>query len=270
MAMLPEVHVNLDRPAIQHIYQLFLPFVPGGTLVTGLILAHPRFSPLASATSFGRYSRITVAAFAAYIAGLMLYALSVYFGAILSAVASNLWFKIPKWRPFRNNIVISQNRVWRTVAARFLDNPLTPAPPALPGTGLLTTSVQFPQPAPPSVLQHDADWNDWYNVLQDYVLRGNYVLPADTLFVWTIIQATGWAFIFLSLHGEFGRHWSVLAVLAPIVLFSALIQFAATYTYYKFDRLTPADFTARLLVEIRAREDASRGIGSVPQTAGKQ
>jgi len=252
MAMLPEVHVTLDRPTIQHIYQLFLPFVPGCTLVVGLALAHHSLSPLGAATTLGRYSRIGVAAFGAYITGLTLYALSFYFGSILSVIASNLCFRVQKCRPFRKNLTTSQNHVWRTVAATFLGNQLTPPPPAVPGSGLTTSSLQFtsPPPIPPSVLQHDVDWNDWYNVLQDYVLRGTYILPADTLFFWTIIQATCWAFVFLLLHLGLGGNW-YLAIPVSLVMLTALLPFGAVYTYFKYDRLTAADFTARLLIEIR-------------------
>lgn len=49
MSMFPEVHVTLDRPTINHIYQLFLPLVPGGTLVIGLRFTHPRFSEIVHA-----------------------------------------------------------------------------------------------------------------------------------------------------------------------------------------------------------------------------
>ena len=216
----------------------------------GLVLAHQSLSPLGATTTLGRYSRIGVAVFGAYITGLMLYALSFYFGSILSVTASNLCFRVQRWRPFRNNITISQNHVWRTVAASVLGSQLTPPPPA--GGGLTTSSSQFtaPPPIPPSVLQHDIDWNDWYNVLQDYVLRGTYILSSDTLFFWTIVQATSWAIVFLLLHVGLGGHWYI-AIPASLVILTALLPFGAVYTYFKFDRLTAADFTARLLIELR-------------------
>ena len=128
--MLPEVHVNLDRPTIQHIYQLFLPLVPGGALVIGLLATHPCFCPLAGANGLVYYSRIAVMVFIAYITGLMLYAVSVFFAAALSQLAGYMCFRVQKWRPSRNNLLISQNRVWRTVAANFLGAQLTPTLPS--------------------------------------------------------------------------------------------------------------------------------------------
>ena len=265
MAMLPEVHVNLDRPTIHHIYELFLPLFPGGVLVAGLVVAHPQFSIRAAAVGIGYYSRVAAVVFVAYTAGLILYALSTIFGALLSFLLTNLYFGSAKLRPFRNNRTISQNHVWRTVASTFLGQQLVPPPPA---TGLFTTVPPAPQPAAQNELQHDLDWNDWYDVLQDYVLRKAPLLPPDAHFFWTIIQATGWAFAVLSLQPGLGRHWSILIVVAPVVLLCALIQFGATYTYFKYDRLTSADFTARLLAEIRQREDASRGDAPPSRTVG--
>jgi hypothetical protein len=263
--MLPEVHVNLDRPTIHHIYELFLPLFPGGALVVGLVVAHPQFSIRAAAAGIGYYSRVTAVVFVAYAAGLILYALSTLFGALLSFSLTNLYFGNPKLRPVRNNRTISQNHVWRTVAATFLGQPLVPPPPA---TGLFTTVPPPPQLATQHVLQYDLDWNDWYDVLQDYVLRKAPLLPPEAHFFWTIIQATGWAFAVLSLQPGLGRHWSILIVVVPVVVLSALIQFGSTYSYFKYDRLTPADFTARLLAEIRQREDASRGVAPASPTAG--
>ena len=261
MPLLPDVHVTLDRPTIQHIYQLFLPIVPGGTLVLGFVLVHPHsLGHFAAEQGMGYYSLIAAVVFLSYVAGLMLYALSFYFGAILSTSLNELCRRSPKCRPSRNNSSISQNHVWRTVAAAFLGKQLAPSQPGLPGSSLFTTSAQFPPPTPPSVQQYDIDWNDWYNVLQDYVLRGIPVLPPDAFFLFTIIQATGWALIVVSVHSRLGRYHPVaLLVVALLVVLTASVQFGANYSYFKYDRLTAFDFTARLVAEIRARDDASRG-----------
>jgi hypothetical protein len=257
MAMLPEVHVSLDRPTIQHIHQLFLPLVPGGTLVLGLILTHPHSAALAAVQGLRDYQRIALIVFFSYSAGLILYAASGYFASILSLSVATLYYRILKKTTVRNNLKFSQNRVWRTVAAKFLDTQLAPPPP--PGGSSTTTALPFPpNTAPQPVLQHDFDWNDWYNVLQDYLLRGVQILSNDVLFFWTMVQATGWAFLVLSLDHRRGRHHHWLALLLlPVILISALIQFLSFYGYFKYDRLIAADFTARLLTEIRAREDAA-------------
>ena len=269
MALLPDVHVNLDRPTIQHIHQLFLPFVPGGSLVVGFALTHPEYlGYFGAASAVGYFSRVTAVVFVAYVAGLMLFALSVHFGALFSAVLSDLSGRSPKLRPFRKNQLISQNRVWRTVANAFLGDGLAPDPPTIVGSnGVFTTSAAFASPAPPSVQGYDMAWNDWYNVLQDYVMRGVPILAPEIYFLFANIQATGWAIIIVSLGSRLGRHHLVAVfVIALLVILTASAQFGATYLYLKYDRLMAPDFTARLLAEIRAREDATR---AAPGASGK-
>lgn len=262
MALLPDLHVNLDRPTIQHIYQLFLPIVPGGTLVVGLLLARPNYlRQLGAASGVGYYLLLATTVFVAYAAGLMLYTLSVHFGMIASMCAINISGRNPKFRPLRNNMSISQNHVWRTVAAEFLGKELAPTIPALLNSSLFTNGTQFPQPAPPNVMQYDLDWNDWYNILQDYVLRCAPSLAPDVYFLYTIVQATGWAVIIASLQARVVRgHRVDFTLVALLVIATALVQFGANYTYHKFDRLKATDLTARLLTEIRARQDALRSL----------
>ena len=42
MSMLPEIHFNFGQVTFERIYQVFLPLIPGGTLVGGLVLAYPQ------------------------------------------------------------------------------------------------------------------------------------------------------------------------------------------------------------------------------------
>ena len=267
MSLLPEVRLNLDRPTIQHIYELFLPIIPGGTLVMGLLSARPEWLVhLGAASGVGYYSRIAGIVFLAYVAGLMLFVLSIHVGGLLMGALNEIYSRSPKLRPVRINLSISQNRVWRTVADAFLGKQLAPTPPALSGSGLFTNSTQFQQPVPAAVLQYDQDWNDWYNLLQDYVLRGIPVLANEAFFLFTITQATGWAIIVVSANSHFGRHHPIsLFIVALLVLLTALLPFLASYYYQRFDRLSALDFTARLLAEIRAREDAGRKAPGEPR-----
>lgn len=94
---------------------------------------------------------------------------------------------------------------------------------------------------------------------------GTPILAPEIYFLFTIIQATGWAVIIVSVHSNLGGHHPVgLVVLILLVVLTALVQFGANYFYLKFDRLIATDFTARLLAEIRAREDANRNAPGAP------
>jgi hypothetical protein len=269
MPMIPDVHVNLDRPTIQHIYQLFMPIVPGGTLVIGFVLVHPDYLARLAASGIGYYSRIAAMVFVAYAVGLLLYALSVHFAFIVNTCLAHVVGRSQKLRPLRNNASISQNHVWRTVANAFLGEQLAPVPPTLLGgsTSLFMNSTHCDQPIPPNVQQYDTDWNDWYNVLQDYVLRGAPILAPEIYFLFSIVQATGWAIVVVSGPSRIARHHPLgLVAVALLIVLTALVQFGATYVYLNYDRLSAMDFTARLLTEIRAREAANRfGSDAQPQ-----
>jgi hypothetical protein len=73
------------------------------------------------------------------------------------------------------------------------------------------------------------------------------------LFV-TYLQATAWALLYLYMRTPMRGHRSVL-VISIILIFSAVtLPFSANFFYWKYDRLTPWDFTARLISEIRVRQ----------------
>lgn len=69
------------------------------------------------------------------------------------------------------------------------------------------------------------------------------------------LQATCWALVALSIVSRIGVVWIVLFFML-VLLPCALTMFMTTYSYQKHDRLAAADFTARLLAEIRKLEDA--------------
>jgi hypothetical protein len=238
MALLPEVHVNFGQVTFERIYQIFMPLIPGSTLVGGLVLAYPASAAAASnALGLGRYSRFVILVCTVYIVGFVLYGLSVFVTANCSVILIDTVFK--KWPPRRPNEVSSKSTVWRRVASEFLGASLTPP---------------LPLPPAPALAGHDIEWQDLYNVLQDYVLRGVPVLHNELLLFVTYLQATAWALLYLYLRTPMRGHRLVLVV-SIIIIFSAVtVPFVANLFYWKYDRLTPWDFTARLISEIRVRQ----------------
>jgi hypothetical protein len=110
--------------------------------------------------------------------------------------------------------------------------------------------------APPAY-GFDVEWRDLYNILQDYILREVVVLPNEFFLLFTYLQATGWALFYLYWRTALKGHWSIMAVSAVLILSTAPVSFMANYYYWKYDRLTPWDFTARLINEIKIREKSS-------------
>jgi hypothetical protein len=239
MALLPEVHVNVGQLTFERIYQIFLPLIPGCTLVGGLMLAHPQSAnTIALNLGLGRYFRIGVLLCCIYVVGLTLYGFSVVITSYCSILVGWFFGKIKIPFPKRQNEVPSKSTIWRRVAAEFL--------------GTLTPLQAGPHL--PAIAGNDVEWGDFYNVLQDYLLRGTPVLNNELLLLFTYLQATSWALMYLYWRTAMRGHWSVLVVSILIILFSATFPFGVNFFYWKYDRLTPWDFTARLINEIKMRE----------------
>src|SRR5438093_355922 len=206
MALLPDVHVNLDRltfeNAYQRAYQIVLPLIPGWTLVGGFTFAYPHIAYGAAATlGLGRYSRVAVFLCSVYVAGLVLYGFSLAVTIICSIALTGFVLKNAPVR--RTNEVQSKATIFRRVAAEFL--------------GTLA----------PAIAGNDVEWLDFYNVLQDYVLRGTPILNNEAQLFLAHLQATAWALMYLYWKTAIRGHWSVLVVSITLILFGATLPFGA-------------------------------------------
>jgi hypothetical protein len=244
MALLPDVHVNVGQITFERIYQIFLPIIPGSTLVGGLVLAHPASAhSLAVTLGLGPYARFAILLLIVYIVGFVLSGFSIFMTGNCTVLLGYLIGKKKEWVPIRQNQVSSQSFIFRRVASEFLGSSLTPSPqaqpPALPFTG------------------NDIEWQDFYNVLQDYVLRGIAILSNEAQLFFTHLEATGWALLYLYFRTALRGHWSVLLLSLSVILLGMTSLFSSYYFYWKNDRLTPWNFIARLISEIRVREKAS-------------
>ncbi len=243
--MWPQINLNVGPLTLQHLYLLFVPLIPGGLLVGGFLMAHPRLTAVeAGALGLGHYSWIAALVFVSYVVGFTLYFLSLAFCGVLSAVLLTIAFR--KGGLVRNNLGLSQRPVWRRVAARFLGQGLAPQAP--PPPNLLAPNLAAVQPL------HDAEWQELYNVLQDYVLRAGVILSNDAVTVWTAFQATGWAMVLMAFVAPAWRHPALLSAAVIAVIYGAASPFSTMFMYATFDRLTYWEFVARLLADVHARE----------------
>src|SRR5882757_6740247 len=161
MSMLPEIHVNFGPVTFERIYQIFLPLIPGGTLVGGLILAYPQRVHDAEVTiGLGRYSRVAVLACSIYLVGFILYGFSLMISANCTVFLSNIVYKF--WPPNRPNEAASKSWVWRRVASEFL------------GPSFSLSPYTAPVPLPGYLF--DVEWRAVYKILHDYILD-----PVETL-----------------------------------------------------------------------------------------
>jgi len=261
--MFPQIHLNFGPTSVDKLYQIAVPLIPGSLVVAGTFLLRPSLrSQLAaifdphSSVWFGTLLLCT------YVVGYILYALS---GTAAGFVSGGLLLVFNFWNPERPNFLLSQRPIWRKVAGEFLGKTLAPAePPAIAITpeNIGTAGSMF-KDSFNARIEHNAQWQEWYNVLQDFLLKGTPVLNPDAAFVLLGVQATGWAVIYLSVLSGHALSWTIVALAWLFVFVGSSFYFFSTLSYVTSDRLTYWDFTAQLLAETRKAESATSDQASI-------
>jgi hypothetical protein len=251
--MMPQIHFNFGPTSLDRLYQVSLPLIPGGVFTGGLLMAQPGIG-LSLRNAFGSnpYAGLAVFIFATYIVGFVLFAWSSILAGIASGITQGLVFR--SWTPARWSWLLSQSAVWRKVAAMFLGKELAPAVPENQPPSSVMEKITAPIKDLANKQQSDALWEEWYRILQDYLLRDAPLISNEIAFVWVGLQATGWAGLALSFVNPHARHWAVYVLALIFILFGALFPFLAILSYLGAERLSYWDFTARLLAEVRVRE----------------
>lgn len=259
--MFAQVQFNFGPTSFDRVYQAALPLIPGGILAMGVMLARPGVgSPVWSALVSHPYAVGGAVMLAAYIAGFILFGLSALITGTLSGIAIHVTFR--SWNPIRASYSLSKYTLWRQVAARFLGKELTPTIPESvpPTTAMEKINASIQQLG--AKTQHDQLWEEWYRILQDYILRDTPLVTNYDAFFWLTLHATGWAGIAVCFASSHERHWPVYFVAAIFILFGSMFPFLATLNYLTGERLTYWTFTAKLLSEVRAREAMESGAQS--------
>ena len=250
--MLPQIHLNFGPTAFDRVYQIALPLVPGSVFVGGLLLARSDLvTKVQAATGFGPHVVPIILGIGTYACGLMLFGLSAIITGTASGIAQNLAFR--SWAPIRGSYLLSQCTVWRKVALEFL-GALAPVPPENPPAVSLIEKINQGMKEVRDRLKHDELWEEWYRILQDYLLRDSQLLASDQMFLWIGLEAIGWAVLTLSFFTPYVRHWPLYGIAAIFILFGAFLPFLVLLGYVGSERLSYWDFTAKLLAEIKKRE----------------
>ena len=262
--MLPQVHLNFGPTSFDRAYQLFLPMIPGGVFTGGLLLARPALAaPLRS--TFHPYAGIAAFVFAAYIAGFFLFVVSGLLTGMVTGVTQVFVFR--SWTPARSSYFLSQCTIWRQVAAKFLGE-LAPMLPENPSPTSVMEKIMRPMKNLTEKRQNDELWEEWYRILQDYLLRDTPFFSNDVMFVLATVHATTWAVVILGFVNPHVRHWWVYVPGTILILFGAFSPFLVTLSYLSSERLSYWDFTARLLAEIRGRTVLAADTTETPPSEG--
>ena len=265
--MFPQIHLNFGPTSVDKLYQIALPLIPGSLVVAGTLVLRPSLrSQLAPIYDPHSYVWLGILILCAYVVGYILYALS---GTMAGLVSGGLYVLVFHfWKnPERPNFMLSQQATWRKVAAEFLGKSLAPAEPppiAITPENIGTAGSMFTESFN-ARKEHNAQWQLWYNVLQDYLLSGTPILSPDAAFVLLGMQAAGWAVIYLSVLSSHALSWTIVALAWVFVFVGSSFYFFSALSYVTSDRLTYWDFTARLLAEIRKAKSDTGDQPNIPR-----
>jgi len=265
--MIPQIHFNFGPTSVDKLYQILLPLVPGSIVVAGTLVLRPSLrSQLAGIHDPNSYVWLGILVFCAYVVGYILFALS---GTVAGLISGGLLLVFNFWNPERPNFLNSQRPIWRRVSAQFLGNlaPVEPQMPAITAATVADVGTTF-QTNFNARQEYNVQWQEWYNVLQDYLLRGTPVLNPDAAFVLLGMQATGWALICLSVLSGHALSSTIVTLAWLFVFVGSTFYFFSALAYATSDRLTYWDFTARLLAEIRSATARVPGADLAPQETG--
>lgn len=260
--MQPALGIDLGKVSFHRFYQLFLPFLPGGTLLIGLVLAHPDFiRGMTVALGLGRYSRMGAIAFGSYVVGLLLYGFSYCLCSLLERVLFTVMVKL--FRPKRENVELSKRAAWRRAAANMLGPDIIPRWPGTGGGEDVSLAL-----AEISDDRWDHEWNDWYNGLQDYFYKVKFRLPVDFQLLWHHLQAIGWAALFIYFKTPLRGHWSVLVVIFTVISYALVFRLIPAYAYWNSDPFVYWQFLSNILREDRRRRIGVERKAESSETAG--
>ncbi len=253
--MLPQIHLNFGPTALDRFYQFCLPLLPGSVFLGGFLLARPDLTPrFQRSFELGPHSGLILFALGAYVVGLILFGSSALLTGTVSGIVQGIAFR--SWAPVRGSYLLSQCTNWRQVAAKFLGD-LAPVLPENPPPASLMEKISQGMKEVGDRLKHDELWEEWYRILQDYLLRDVPLISNDAMFMWIGLEATGWAGVALCFVTPYARHWPLYGLAAIFILFGASVPFLVILGYVGSERLSYWDFTARLLVEVRKAEQST-------------
>jgi hypothetical protein len=265
--MFPQIHFNFGPTSVDKLYQIALPLIPGSLVVAGTFVLRPSLrSQLVAIYDPHSYVWLGILIFCAYVVGYILYALS---GTVAGLISGGLLLVFNVWNPERPNFLLSQRPIWRRVCAQFLGElaPVEPQMPPITAATVGNVGTMF-QTNVNARMEYNAQWQEWYNVLQDYLLRGTPQLNPDAVFVLLGAQATGWALICLYVLSGHALPWTIVALAWVFVFVGSTFYFFSALSYATSDRLTYWDFTARLLAEIRLSTARVPDVDTAPKEAG--
>jgi len=261
---------SLYRPG--GVVSILTPFIPGGTLVLGLIAVYENM-PTHQLTfpEFGYYSEIPIIVFSMYVVGFVL----AVFMNISSYLVAAVLYEWVKGSP-HFNIEPWKNREWRKVAKQFIGEELAPdvQDPYNEDTFQQyleeTNKIEDPESRAkrlewiasyfPPLQIADFEWYSWYWILRDHFPKEDTAHLVGFQFT-NVVHSTGWVVIILLSFTPASDFFTtagnsllwITTILALIVGHLAILS----QVYYQKDPLG-TQLAADILRTLQSRSESDR------------
>jgi hypothetical protein len=238
----PDIKLDFSRVTYPNVLEIIAPIVPGGILAVGTLVLNPSLAArLLSNPYLGYKSRLVVAIFISYVAGLLLNLLVNYMSYFVGYMVG--YFLTPKILP--PPPTPWRNLHWRKIARRFLGPDLAPTTDdlyfkdvheqklkeveAIQDPQERTTQKKFAEDffLPKSIA--DADWYWWYQVLGKYITTPQ-LWAAPWQYFLSMMHTGSWAVILLMVLNH-RHHWLAWVVCLTGVFFGNGSSWFSSGTY---------------------------------------
>lgn len=206
---MPDIKLDFSKITYSGALEIIAPIVPGGILAVGTLTLNPTFSArILSNPYLGYRSRVLLAMFVSYLAGLLLYLIVTHTSYFVGYVIGALWGK----NLFPNQPTPWRNLIWRRAAKQFLGPGLAPdtedlyfadmhqkqtnEASAIQDPGDRARQLKFVNDffMPKQVAENDWYW--WYQVLSSVFAKPDAWAP-PALYYLGMLNAASFATVFL-------------------------------------------------------------------------
>lgn len=216
--VVPDIKLDFSRVTYSNVLEIIAPIVPGGILAVGTLVLNPSLaSKLLSNPYLGYRSRLVLAIFVSYVAGLLLNLLvsyaSYFVGYMLGLTLGSKLFPNPPtpWTCLQ----------WRKLARKFLGADLAPETDelyfkdlhqqklketeAIPDAGQRASQSQFVQEFFRPKIESDVAWYWWYQTFEKYFATPQSIAAPWRYFL-SMLHTASWAVILLMALNH-RHHW---------------------------------------------------------------
>jgi hypothetical protein len=267
------LNIELSRISYPETVHWLAPVIPGGVLVTGVLLTrNPIEAAFYGQSQIAPGAKVAIALFAVYVSGFVLSnivrIIEYLLGYALGYWAGSKQSSLPQMEP-------STNKDWRRAARKLIGDDLAPSTDEVYNSVIHETAKKVAEAISDNQARQEALWNielhhlnirisdgewyRWYQILKQYFDKPNPDLAVGLSTLLTL-QTTGWVGIILLLITPL-QHWFIWA----ICIISIILGFAGEIAQWAFGTVGDQwghKLTADILQEVKSREAGTSSASS--------